>query len=223
MLTDAGPDACAAIEAFLASAAKPGSHGQGRDSHGIPFRRFKVKKVEFIRNQMVWARYTMERDLLVKELASEQYTLSSEVECLVPPATKLPLPGMPRLQVGERLLFHGSGECEAIYKTGFEVKRSFSGAAAYGRGIYFATSPSKADQYAKGDPPQLLLCRAFLGRCDLVSGLRFKEPLLPLVRGRQDGLRLNAIVARGNFTEIVLGQNNIVYPELLVTYEREGK
>lgn len=207
------------VEDYITRLAVPRSHGHGRDSHGQPFRGFGVIRVERVQNRTVWCRYSAERKIVTTELRTEHYRLPREVERLLPPSP--PLQGI-ELEAGERLLFHGSSKCKEICQTGFEVKHSFNGAAAYGRGIYFAASPSKSDQYAggAGGEAQMLICRTLLGRIGVVNASRPNETLLPLVPGRNDGMRLNSIVATGHFQEIVLDANNQVYPELLVTYIR---
>lgn len=208
------------VEDFINQQAAPRMHGVGRDSHGKKFCRFIVTKVQLVRNRKVWARYDAERRLHRDEATRDPFCIDPEVNRLAPEATRLPLSrGMPQLQRGERLLFHGSAACNVICQTGFEVKYSFQGAAAYGRGIYLAPCPSKSDQYARGNPLQMLICRAQLGRAGLVTTSRSGEPLLPEIPGR-DGERFDAIVVNGNSVEVVLGQNNLVYPEVLVTYTR---
>ena len=54
----------ARVEWLMNHTAKPGSHGGGRDSHGMRFDKFKVVSVTRIENVTAWKQYTVNREWL---------------------------------------------------------------------------------------------------------------------------------------------------------------
>ena len=133
---------------------------------------------------------------------------------------------------GEVALFHGTAAANSIASAGFDVRYAFArrgAGAAFGRGVYFAESSSKADQYVQAGSDGRLcmfLSRVCLGRCALVSRLRGAAPFLPEVKGASTPEvpvyydSILADVEGMRFREIVVGRDASAYPELMVEYER---
>jgi hypothetical protein len=233
-LFDENEHVCAAVETLMNETAQPDTHGVGRDSHKQRFSRFKVVSVQRVENPQAWTAYAGSRRALAEDLSREGY---------VPPA-------MPPLETasfcyplqyntleqdaGEVFLFHGTPKATSISRAGFDVRYAMAGSGAgdlFGKGVYFAESASKADQYVPvaepGAPQTMVLARVTLGRCQVVRRTRSGAPFLPEVKGRSTAdvpVYYDSIVAdvsRMRFREIIVGKDTCAYPELLVTYMRE--
>ena len=113
------------------------------------------------------------------------------------------------------------------------MRYAYAGAgagAAFGRGVYFAESASKSDQYVKpgaGRTLTLVLARVCLGRCQVVRDGRGRRnaSFLPEVEGRSTTVlpiyydSILTEVPGMRFRESVVGRDTAAYPELLVEYE----
>jgi hypothetical protein len=142
-----------------------------------------------------------------------------------------PVQALPELDDGpiERWLFHGTNPraLEGIAEANFDLSRAGSGAGGmYGKGIYCAECSSKADEYSEqdvGGVRGLLLCRAVLGNiqynCD-------KSPNVSLLQSQKEMQGSHTILAdrwkaAGTYREYVFGQNEQLYPEFIIHYQRE--
>jgi serine/threonine protein kinase len=224
----------ATVEKLLNDTARPDTHGTGRDSHKGRFTRFKVKSVQRVENSEVWSAYASRRRALADALAGEGYMLPEQARALSRAGFQTPYEGGAlEGAAGEVFLFHGTGRPESIASSGFDVRYAYAGAGAgamFGRGVYFAESASKSDQYVSqsaGGKLTMVLARVCLGRCKVVDCSRNKAPFLPEVEGRSTAavpLYYDSILAEvpgTRFREIVVGKDSSSYPELIVEYERE--
>ena len=223
------------VEKLLNDTATPAEHGTGRDSHEQSFVKFKVTSVQRVENSVVWSAYAARRRALADALAGEGYTLPEPARQLCTSHFLYPSEGGSLEDAaGEVFLFHGTNFPESIASTGFDVRYAYAGAgagAAFGRGVYFAESASKSDQYVRpsaGRTLTLVLARVCLGRCQVVRDGRGRRnaPFLPQVEGRSttvlpvyyDSILTEVLGMR--YREIVVGRDTAAYPELLVEYER---
>ena len=226
-------DVRAAVEQLMNTAARPETHGIGRDSHDSNFQRFKVLTVHRVENSRVWSAYASQRRAVGEALTAEGYVLPEPARRLATSNFVYPLDsGTFDAAAGEVALFHGTASANAIASAGFDVRYAFArrgAGAAFGRGVYFAESPSKADQYVRAGADgklRMFLSRVCLGRCKMVSAMRGAAPFLPEVDGLSTvevPLYYDSILADVpgmRFREIVVGRDASAYPELLVEYER---
>jgi len=133
--------------------------------------------------------------------------------------------------INEYWLWHGTGEASAAGITDTDFDMSMVGKAAgslFGRGLYFAESCMKADEYTYPDSrgwSPLLLCRVVLGRCYYCDA---KKPwdIADVLESACRGGGFHAVVGdrekvRGTFREFVVFDNDQIYPEYIVWYSRE--
>jgi serine/threonine protein kinase len=223
------------VEKLLNDTAKPETHGEGRSRNNVRFARFKVTSVQRVESSAVWSAYAERRSALADALAREGYALPEQARRLATsqflyPSESCSLEGA----AGEVFLFHGTRSPESIASSGFDARYAYAGAGAgamFGRGVYFAESASKSDQYVSpsaGGNLTLVLSRVCLGRCQVVRDGRGRRnaPFLPEVEGRSTlvaPLYYDSIlteVSGMHFREVVVGRDTAAYPELLVEYER---
>ena len=227
-------DVVAQVEKLLNDSARPQEHGIGRDSHDKRFERFKVTSVKRVENSYVWSAYASRRRAVAESLALEGYTLPLQARQLTTTGFVYPLEGGSlEAAAGEVYLFHGTGFPESISTSGFDVRYAYAGRGAgafFGRGVYFAESASKSDQYVSPSNSTgrltMVLARVCLGRCQVVESTRGSMPFLPEVEGKSTAsvpVYYDSILAdfkKFRFREIVVGRDASAYPELLVEYER---
>jgi hypothetical protein len=229
------PEVVAQVERLLNDTAKPEEHGIGRNSHTGRFARFRVTSVQRVENSHIWSAYASRRRALADALAGEGYTLPEEAQRLSTASFQYPLEGgMTEAAAGEVFLFHGTSKPESIASSGFDVRYAYAGGGAgagavFGRGVYFAESASKSDQYVRpsaGRRLTMVLARVCLGRCQVIDRPRNKAPFLPEVEGKSTPavpVHYDSILTEVpgmRFREVVVGRDASAYPELLVEYER---
>ena len=125
-----------------------------------------------------------------------------------------------QLEDGENYLFHGTKEenLKNIVENGFNY-RKFSRAGLYGKGIYLAESSEKSDAYAdsfvnrRAQDLTMLVMRSALGRVQLHT--EFK----PINTGTPRTCD-SYVSALGSFREFVLHNDDQLYPEYVVLYDR---
>jgi hypothetical protein len=131
-------------------------------------------------------------------------------------------------QVNEHYLFHGTSPAGAIgiVREGFDLSRAGSVTGAmFGPGAYFAECASKADEYAVEDELSgfcaLLVCRVACGQLHrttraldkaLVENSEFKA--------KHHGVLGDREAKVGTYREFVVFEQEQVYPEYIVIYER---
>jgi len=196
-----------------------------------------VTSLQRVENPQYWHRFNTERRII-----AQQVTAYLKAKYCTPQDLKLGLkeewqtelsslggPGLMK-EANEVYLFHGSEKWLDISQTGFEVKYAGSNkGSAYGRGIYFAESPSKvswylprhaqgnrayslpsqADQYNRGSGPthRLVLTRVVLG-VPHVTKEAMNVILPPHVKGggpnRSVHCLVNVFILRPGLTMVLL-------------------
>lgn len=136
--------------------------------------------------------------------------------------------------INEVYLWHGTNPAAAksISTTDFDLKRVGTGRGTlFGRGLYFAESCLKADEYANPDPDTLLypmlLARVVLGKPNLCRANR--TAIDPNVLERSctksppdyDSVIGDREFSVQTFREFIVFDNNQVYPEFIVWYRKE--
>ena len=96
----------AGLERLLNETAEADTHGVGRDSHSVRFRRFKVTRATRIENPLLWRTYALER-----QRVADQWKGKGQLQ--VTPAVRtdsVMWDGRQRLmqEAGEHYLFHGT-------------------------------------------------------------------------------------------------------------------
>jgi len=131
-------------------------------------------------------------------------------------------------ECNEWYLFHGTNPeaARAICSTDFKVACAGKNTGTlYGRGLYFAESITKADEYAKPDKDgnyAVLLCRVLGGQ---VLHTEVAEPdpeelVFNCVEGPFDCVLGDREKCRGTFREFVLFDSEDVLPEYVIEYTR---
>lgn len=132
--------------------------------------------------------------------------------------------------VNEHYLWHGTTPEGAlgISTNGFRIALAGSRAGTYfGRGCYFAECSSKSDEYAReGDNLlagvfALLLCRVTCGSLFRTTEPDGKAIDLALDSGDYDAVLGDREASAGTFREFVVYDEELVYPEFVVLYERK--
>eukprot|EP00930_Biecheleria_cincta_P052589 TRINITY_DN3783_c0_g2_i4.p1 TRINITY_DN3783_c0_g2~~TRINITY_DN3783_c0_g2_i4.p1 ORF type:complete len:944 (+),score=114.28 TRINITY_DN3783_c0_g2_i4:37-2868(+) len=132
----------------------------------------------------------------------------------------------------EVFLWHGTQIRKglAIAQDDFDLSFAGSGAGTmYGKGLYFAESCTKADEYAKDEDDghyekihAMLLCRVCVGNYHYVTD-RDPSAIDHFHRGDTDSTIGDRAAAVHTYREIVVYDADQVYPEYLVLYKRLHK
>jgi len=132
--------------------------------------------------------------------------------------------------VNEVFLFHGTKQEAAEKITTGNVRVNLAGSNAgtlYGRGVYFAESSTKSDEYTwpVKELRQLLVCRVVLGR---VYYSDTKETDARACEAACVGGKFHSVLGdrrkcRGTFREFVLFDEEQVYPNYIIEYRRKEK
>ncbi|CAK9090473.1 unnamed protein product [Durusdinium trenchii] len=196
-----------------------------------------VEEVIHVENPDNYLRYAMRREKVRQELQSKPMT-GTELDDANPIKTKqVSLKGLsfhPDEPIDEKLqevwLWHGTGKegAAGITDTDFDMGRAGSAAGTmFGRGLYFAESCMKSDEYTKADERDwypLILCRVTCGRlfyCDWKSPSDHKEKLEDACH--HEGFHCvlgDREKVRGTYREFIVFDNDQVYPEYIVWYSR---
>ncbi|CAE8586327.1 unnamed protein product [Polarella glacialis] len=130
----------------------------------------------------------------------------------------------------EWYLFHGTNPAaaKAICDSDFKVSRAGSNTGTlYGKGLYFAESITKADEYAKANEEgnyAVLLCRILGGN------VRYTDDPTPdpedllhsCIEGDYDIVLGDREKTRGTYREFVLFDSEDVYVEYIIEYKRRN-
>lgn len=131
-------------------------------------------------------------------------------------------------EVNEWYLFHGTNPkvAKLICEGDFQVRTSGSNTGTlYGRGLYFAESITKSDEYAKPDENgnyAVLLCRVLGGRV-LYNDEETPDPdelVHQCVEGPYDCVMGDRKKIKGTYREFVVFDTEDVYAEYLIEYRR---
>ncbi|CAN7937862.1 unnamed protein product [Ixodes hexagonus] len=173
---------------------------------GGVFMRYKILKIQRVRNRKLLERYCHRR----KEVAEENHGQSNE-----------------------RMLFHGSPFINAIVQKGFDERHAYIG-GMFGAGIYFAENSSKSNQYVYGTcggtgcpihkdrscyicHRQMLLCRVTLGK----SFLQFSAMKMAHAPPGHHSVIGRPSVGGLSYPEYVVYRGEQAYPEYLISYQIE--
>jgi len=131
-------------------------------------------------------------------------------------------------ECNEWYLFHGTSAAAAKKICTSDFKLSFAGGntgTLYGRGLYFAESITKSDEYAKPNADgvyAVLMCRILGGKVkysDEVSPA-VEELVQSVIEGDYDTILGDREKCRGTYREFVIFDTEDVYPEYLIEYKR---
>jgi hypothetical protein len=196
-------------------------------------KRLRVVSVVKVHNSMLVREYNRMQCKVAGELKDDDFKKSYDAitpdvrtSLLDPPAQTLPQLNDNTL---ERWLFHGTSplSLEGIAKYNFDMSRAGSGAGElYGKGIYCAECSSKADEYTQEDKNGvrgLLLCRAMLGKI-LYSSAKSPDVCQLQYAKKAQGCHTilgDRVTAVGTYREFVFGQQEQLFPEFIIYYQRE--
>jgi len=130
----------------------------------------------------------------------------------------------------EWYLFHGTSpeDAERICSGDFKIDLAGRNTGTlYGRGVYFADSITKADEYAKPNEAgeyAVLICRVLGGRVRYVDDSEPPDPedlVRSCIEGPYDCILGDREKCRGTYREYVIYDTENVYPEYVVYYRRE--
>lgn len=209
-------------------------------------RRLLVKEVVVVQNTDVLLRYIKRRETIRKQLSGADMMFLGNVKSSDVCKTFAPFPDGKQFHtvwqevdeltcdvispnINEFYLFHGTSAEAAAAITEGDFRLDLAGSNAgmlYGRGVYFAESATKSDEYAKQDRRTLypmLVCRVTLGR------ILYTDEEYPktsnLVKQCTSGLHHSVLgdreKCRNTFREMIVYDTDQAYPEFLVWYSRE--
>eukprot|EP00927_Polykrikos_kofoidii_P086963 TRINITY_DN9897_c0_g2_i1.p1 TRINITY_DN9897_c0_g2~~TRINITY_DN9897_c0_g2_i1.p1 ORF type:complete len:539 (+),score=59.72 TRINITY_DN9897_c0_g2_i1:99-1715(+) len=133
-------------------------------------------------------------------------------------------------QVNEFYLWHGTTPEGAIGISTNGFRLSLAGSRAgtfFGKGCYFAECSSKCDEYAReGDSIlagvyALLLCRVACGNMFRITHSDLSQIEQALKTGEYDSVLGDREASVGTYREFVVFDEELVYPEYVVLYERK--
>jgi hypothetical protein len=213
-----------------------GKNTRTRDRAADPIAdRLVVRKVVYVQNAENYVNYTMRKRTVVSQMTPDT-KVNWDVK-----TQKVSLQGVGRhsstgtpvdASVNEYFLWHGTSvkAAEAITNTKFRM--SFSGTAygsLFGCGIYFAESCMKADEYTTSDSNgwfPLILCRVMLGRVNYCDAVQPRKLAADLEASCKPGSGYHSVLGdrekvRQTFREFIVYDEDQVYPEYIVWYERK--
>eukprot|EP00928_Gymnodinium_smaydae_P057798 TRINITY_DN41019_c0_g1_i1.p1 TRINITY_DN41019_c0_g1~~TRINITY_DN41019_c0_g1_i1.p1 ORF type:complete len:457 (-),score=48.50 TRINITY_DN41019_c0_g1_i1:56-1426(-) len=132
--------------------------------------------------------------------------------------------------INEYYLWHGTTPegATGISADGFRVRLAGSHAGTmFGNGCYFAECSSKSDEYSmEGDGEltglySLLLCRVTCGEFVRVTRSDTEAIQAALFAGTADAVLGDREASVGTYREIVVFQEDVIYPEYIILYRRE--
>mmetsp|Transcript_167380 Transcript_167380/g.296366 ORF Transcript_167380/g.296366 Transcript_167380/m.296366 type:complete len:570 (+) Transcript_167380:83-1792(+) len=187
---------------------------------------FVLERVLRSENYKAWAAYYMKRRHIKSASTGEGFV---QFEARTGKATEFCNRHQLDDHCNEWLLFHGTNQkaAESICETGFTTKTAGSATGTlYGKGIYFAESITKADEYAREDAQGVccaLVCRVVGGRVlynhDAVpNAKRLQSAVLSGAYDSVLGDRENS--KKKTFREFVMFDHDQVYVEYVIFYRR---
>eukprot|EP00931_Biecheleriopsis_adriatica_P032634 TRINITY_DN19023_c1_g1_i17.p1 TRINITY_DN19023_c1_g1~~TRINITY_DN19023_c1_g1_i17.p1 ORF type:complete len:4010 (-),score=873.77 TRINITY_DN19023_c1_g1_i17:154-12183(-) len=209
-----------------------------RDRRNPMVRELQVEEVIHIANPENWLGYSRKREEIRKKLAtldpaerdldwdikSQRVSLKGVKLHPVEPIDK---------SINEAWMWHGTGKDAAtgITDTDFDLSRAGSAVGTmFGRGLYFAESCMKSDEYTKLDERgwcPLILSRVTCGRmyyCDAKRPFDITDELEAACHrttGEYHCVLGDREKVRRTFREFIVFDNDQVYPEYIVWYSRK--
>eukprot|EP00397_Hematodinium_sp_SG-2012_P003032 GEMP01003040.1.p1 GENE.GEMP01003040.1~~GEMP01003040.1.p1 ORF type:complete len:1165 (+),score=206.13 GEMP01003040.1:73-3567(+) len=204
-----------------------------RDGSGTPSW-FRVKAVELAVNGLNFREYQQRKATMTAWRRDEDMSIPNGLKNdmdwsralqQISPNGQFEYPINPRQ--GEMYLFHGT-KVDAARKIAMsDFKLSLTGTNAgtlYGRGIYFAESPSKSDEYTTeiNGWRAMIVCRVLTGKYYYTDEARpnAEDLTAKVVSGQYDSILGDREKAHGTFREFVVFDDDQVYPEWIIWYER---
>jgi hypothetical protein len=197
-----------------------------RDRKGgkVP-QRLVVRRAARIQNAHTWQDFVARQNTILAELPPGEHSvekLKTEgiLEHLLTPTEKT---------TNAAWLFHGTSEKGAagIAEHDFRVDMAGSNAGTlYGNGVYLAESCAKSDEYAADDAEglrRIIVCRTTLGNVLYSDENRPDVDLLvkQCVEGPYNSVLGDREKIHDTFREFIVYDEDQVYPEFIVWYERE--
>lgn len=132
-------------------------------------------------------------------------------------------------ECNEWYLFHGTNPeaAKAICSSDFKVSRAGSSTGTlYGKGLYFAESITKADEYAKPNEKgnyAVLMCRVIGGHVRYTDEITSdpEDLCYSCIEGPYDCVLGDREKTRGTYREFVLFDSEDFYPEYIIEYQRK--
>jgi len=208
--------------------------------------RLEVERVVQLRNLESYLNYLVRRQVVSAELPEgvrRDWNVRTNSGDLSPSAASIAAPeadgscksllNIVDADLNEHYLWHGTGPSEAkgIAAKGFDMDQAGSSRGAlFGRGLYFAESCLKADEYVRPDDKgrfPLILCRVTLGNinyCDAEDPWELRETLRVSCRagvGGHHSVLGDREKVRQTFREFVVFDGHQAYPEYIVWYSRK--
>lgn len=193
---------------------------------------FQVKRVIRVEDSHMWERYVQRLSAIQGKRADGCGRIDPE---LFTAEARRSLPDLDDIlgrvdgSVNETYLWHGTQVRKglAIAQEDFSLEHAGSGAGTmYGKGLYFAESSTKADEYADDEPGghyantrALLLCRVCIGKYHYVTE-RDPSAIQAFLDGEADSTVGDRATAVNTYREVVIYDADQVYPEYLVLYSR---
>lgn len=207
-----------------------------RDRNGPVPVRLRLLRVHRVENSEMWTRYSMSKARIMSK-RPDGVKRVNELD-------GTPEDGFVRTQgvldesytahldatINEFYLWHGTTPegAKGISNDGFRLEYSGSHAGTYfGRGCYFAECSSKSDEYARaGDDIfagvyALLLCRVTCGSLFRTTVPDHALIEKQLATGEYDSVLGDREASVGTYREFVVYDEDLVYPEYVVLYERK--
>eukprot|EP00050_Salpingoeca_kvevrii_P005305 m.278695 g.278695 ORF g.278695 m.278695 type:complete len:461 (+) comp11102_c1_seq1:963-2345(+) len=218
------------MQDFLNKMAKPACHGK-YGKYREQFDEFEVAQVWRLEHSMLWMKYVAKRHEIICSLDRRGVSAASGDD--LPRSCEF---GHEKLlkHAGEAYGFHGTSPqvVSIVGEHGFDehIYPKDTDPYLHGPGIYFAESPSKADQYARPESCMhwIILSRIVLGHvfhAKRKMGGRVKRP--PCMQGCEifencEHARHDSVVTKEikDFREFVVYHGAQTYPEFLIKYRR---
>jgi len=196
--------------------------------HGQVPDRLQITRGHMCQNVQSWTEYSSRRWQIKEQLSKDSSTLRS-IDSLKT-AGVFPDEDQYHLDTNahEQFLFHGTNDqaATAITKGDFLVNLAGSNAGTlYGRGIYLAESVSKSDEYTMENYAGercILVCRATLGFVNYTDEVspNVDNLVKSCTTGPYHCVLGDREKCRGTFREIIVYNNEQVYPEYVIWYKR---
>lgn len=215
--------------------------GMGKDAKNLHHGNIQVLSVERIENLLVWDRYSHKRNKMAGRLRHAA-TPDHKTQCSTRPVVSLTSPRLGDAlsrdmlcQINECYLFHGTKEKKLFEITRDGLDNRYAGNGLLGRGLYFAESSTKSDQYtdpkyARSDGDHvMLLVRVVLGKA-FINTHQNPPPFVrpPCSQCQQISCQCPASAhydsvvddAGRLFREFVVYESSQCYPEYVIRYKR---